>query len=44
MVKEQIKTANNQTAFQKACAAGITGEELRRRLYEDIEKWEWNER
>ena len=44
MIQEQIKAVSRNDSFNKAYASAITGEELRRRLYEDIEKWEWNEK
>ena len=44
MVQEQIKKVSSNDSFNKAYASAITGEELRRRLFEDMKKWEWNEK
>ena len=42
MTLEQIRTVDNN--FVKAYESAISGEELRKRLYNEMRQWEWNEK
>ena len=44
MIQEKIKVISRNDSFNKACASGISTEELCERLYKRMEKWEWNEK
>jgi hypothetical protein len=39
---EQISAIDRHDDFRKEYATAITGEELRRRMYQSIDAWKWN--
>jgi len=41
---EQIGITNQNDDFWEEYATAITGNELRHRMYQRIDAWEWNER
>ena len=40
---EQIGAIDRNDDFWKEYATAITGDELRRRMYQRIDEWKWNE-